>query len=196
MHVEGEVELEVVVVEDMAFHVAEVGDQLFNFGRCHRNAKDIVLVLRHPTLLDHQVLRCKWICIVHLVQLFGVLKVYLKDVPLSAVSWVFPNASCKSIAVLHPLEAAFGRHLAHSPAMKVVGIQVEDVAVRPLGVIALHPGVIGLGIAFRGHGDTHSHPLLNEEVLVIVCEQLQPYTCFLEQCIPREIWPGVVMCGV
>ena len=168
-HAECEVELQFAVVEHMAFLVMEVGDQLLNLSRHHPHAKEIVLVLRHPVLLDHQVLRCKRICVVHLIQLFRLLEVYLKDVPLSAVIWVFPNASCKPIAVLHPLEATCGQCLAHRPAIKVVGIQVEDVALRLLGVIAFHLEVIGPGIAFRGHGDTTLHPLLNEEVLVIVC---------------------------
>ena len=44
-HTQRQVELEVAVVEHIAFLVPEVGDQLFDLGRGQPSAKEVVLVL-------------------------------------------------------------------------------------------------------------------------------------------------------
>ena len=52
---------------DIALLVAEVWDQLLNLCWRRPNAEKVVLIVRHPLLLNHHALRCQRICIVRVV---------------------------------------------------------------------------------------------------------------------------------
>ena len=86
--------------------------------------------------------------------------------------------------LLHPLEATCRQRLAHCPAIQVVGIQVEDVTLRLGRVKALDQRVVSPRVALGYQGDTAAHPLLDEEVLVIVREQVELHPRLFEQSVP------------
>ena len=104
------------------------------------------------------------------VQLLRVLEVHLEYIALSAVGWMVGNGFSEPSLIVHPPEASCGEGLAHRPAIEVIGVQVQDVTLGLRRVVALNHRVVSLGISFRNHRNPAPHPLLDEEVLVIVCE--------------------------
>ena len=180
-------------MEHVVVLVAEVGDQLFDLGGRHTFAQEAMLVIRHPLFLDHHALWGERVGVVVAVKLLGVLQVHLEDEALGPVGRLVFDCASQRCTVLYPSKSASRKGLAHGPPVKVVGVKVENVAVWFFRVVSLYCGVVRPGVALRHHRDAAPHPLLDEEVLVVVSEQLQLYSGLFEEGIPRKAWTGVVV---
>ena len=54
-----QVQLQIPIMKHIAVLVVEDWDQLLNLCWRHPNAEEVVLILRHPLLLNHHALRCQ-----------------------------------------------------------------------------------------------------------------------------------------
>ena len=183
-------------MEHVVVLIAEVRDQIFDFGRPWAAIELAVLVVRHPFLLDHHALWSEKIRVVAIVELLGVIEVNLKDEAFGAVCRLVCNGVRQSFTVLYPLEATRGEGLRHRPPVEVIGVQVLDVGGGLPGVVLRNQGVIGPGKPEGCHRDASVHPLLYEEVLVVISQQLEFRSCLLEKDVSREPGACVVVGGV
>ena len=100
------------------------------------------------------------------VQLLGVIKIYLEDVTDLPV-WPPTPDLVKRWKGKAPFEFTDRERLAHCPTVEVVSVVVHDVARLLLGVVVGKMAVVCLAVAPALHGYAASQTPFNKEVLVL-----------------------------
>ncbi len=78
--------------------------------------------------------------------------------------------SCSvGITCFFPSEGTFRQWLAHSPLVKVVGVEVYFVAFGLAWVVAFYKRIFRLGVSLAHHRDPSAHPSFDKEVHVNSC---------------------------
>ena len=102
--------------------------------------------------------------------------------------------SAAMLATVLPTKAADRKRLAHCPAVKVVGVDIQNVLVSGFRAVVAHSSWdIRGGLPPANPRNAAPHPLFDEKVFIDVGEQLQFDTGVLEQRVPGEPRGGDVV---
>ena len=75
--------------------------------------------------------------------------------------------------ILHPVKTTDREWLRHRPPIKIIRVKINNVGEGQHWIVFIKVAVVGLSIPMSGHGNTPAQSLLNEQILINICQGVE-----------------------
>ena len=99
------------------------------------------------------------------------LQIHFQNVAGGAITWHLLHLEVSHI--LHPFKTTDRDWLRHRPPIKIIRVKLNNVGEGQHWIVFIKVAVVGLSIPMSGHGNTPAQSLLNEQILIDICQGVE-----------------------
>lgn len=106
-----------------------------------------------------------------IMEMGWVLQIHFQNVAGGAITWHLLHLEVSHI--LHPFKTTDRDWLRHRPPIKIIRVKLNNVGEGQHWIVFIKVALVGLSIPMSGQGNTPAQSLLNEQILIDICQGVE-----------------------